>query len=99
MFKIYGWNRWQSFCSFFEGVSRSATLVIAYLIWKNKSTYKENYKFVKNNRFIGPNIGFTRQLLIFEKKLKDSDYDLDKVDLSDVIWPPEEGFSLSFADI
>ena len=69
------------------------------MIWKNKSTYKENYKFVKNNRFIGPNLGFIKQLLIFEKKLKDSDYDLDKVDLSDVIWPQEEGFSLSFADI
>ena len=83
----------------FAGVSRSATLVIAYFMWKNKLTYKESYNFVKNNRFIGPNIGFTRQLLIFEKKLKDSNYDLDKVDLSDVKWPPEEGFSLSFEDI
>ena len=83
----------------FAGVSRSATLVIAYFIWKNKSTYKESYEFVKKHRLVGPNIGFIRQLLIFEQKLKEVDYDLDKINLKDVTWPPEGGFSYSFADI
>ena len=83
----------------FAGVSRSATLVIAYFMWKNKISYKESYELVRKKRFVGPNIGFTRQLLIFEEKLKKCDYDLDKIDLSDVTWPPPEGFSYSFLDI
>ena len=83
----------------FAGVSRSATLVIAYFMWKDKLTYKQSYQFVKKYRFIGPKIGFIRQLLIFEKKLKDSDYDLDKINLNDVVWPPVEGVNLSYSDI
>ena len=81
------------------GVSRSATLVIAYFMWKKQWTYKQSYDFVNQYRSVGPNIGFTRQLLIFEKKLEDANYDLDKVNLNDVKWPPEEGFSYSFSDI
>ena len=68
-------------------------------MWKKQWTYKQSYDFVKQYRYVGPNIGFTRQLLIFEKKLKDANYDLDKVNLNDVKWPPEEGFSYSFSDI
>ena len=83
----------------FAGVSRSATLVIAYFMWKDKLTFKQSYEFVKKSRFIGPNIGFIRQLILFEKKLKEANYDLDKIDLKDVKWPPEEGFSYSFDDI
>ena len=83
----------------FAGVSRSATLVIAYFMWKKELSFKKSYDFVNQYRFVSPNIGFTRQLLIFEKRLKDAKYDLDKVDLSDVIWPPPEGFSYSFSDI
>ena len=83
----------------FAGVSRSATLVIAYFMWKKEISFKKSYDFVNQYRFVSPNIGFTRQLLIFEKRLKDAKYDLDKVDLSDVIWPPPEGFSYSFSDI
>ena len=83
----------------FAGVSRSATLVIAYFMWKKQWTYKQSYDFVNQYRFVCPNIGFTRQLLIFEKKLIDANYDLDKVNLNDVKWPREEGFSYSFSDI
>ena len=50
----------------FAGVSRSATLVIAYFMWKNKKPYKEVYEFVNKRRSIGPNYGFRKQLLIFE---------------------------------
>ena len=76
----------------FARVNRSATLVIAYFMWKNKLTFKESYDFVNKNRFVEPNIGFTRQLFIFEQKFKDSNYDLNKVNLNDVKWPPEEEF-------
>ena len=81
------------------GESRSATLVIAYYMWKDKLDLGKSYKLVNKNRLISPNIGFLRQLLIFENKLKESDYNLDKIDLSDVVWPPKGGFSYSFSDI
>ena len=49
--------------------------------------------FVNNNRPICPNLGFFKQLKIFEQKLKEVNYDIDEVDLSDVTWPPPEGIS------
>ena len=77
----------------FAGVSRSATLVIAYFMWKNKKPYKEVYEFVNKRRSIGPNYGFRKQLLIFESKLKAANYDLDKIDVSNVEWPPKNGIN------
>jgi len=53
------------------GISRSATIIIAYLMKKNKWTYQETYNFVKRKRsVISPNSGFVRQLKNYEKKLK-----------------------------
>ena len=75
----------------FAGVSRSATLVIAYFMWKNKISYNESFELVKEHRNIGPNMGFRNQLLIFEKKLKEANYDLDKIDFNKIVWPPKEG--------
>ena len=63
----------------FAGVSRSATLVIEYFMWKNRISFKESYELVKKKRWIGPNLGFIKQLLIFEEKLKKCDYNLDKI--------------------
>ena len=40
------------------GVSRSATLVIAYFMWKNKLTYDKSYQMVFEHRIINPNDGF-----------------------------------------
>ncbi len=41
------------------GVSRSSTIVIAYLIWKKKLSFEEAFNFVKENRsVICPNSGF-----------------------------------------
>ena len=74
----------------FAGVSRSATLVIAYFMWKEKKSFKEVFEFVKKHRLVWPNTGFQKQLLIFEQKLKDADYDLNKIDLNSVVWPPKE---------
>ena len=47
----------------FAGVSRSATVVIAYLMYKNKWNVKEAIDFVRTKRyFINPNYGFVCQL-------------------------------------
>ncbi|XP_044595438.1 dual specificity protein phosphatase MPK-4-like isoform X2 [Cotesia glomerata] len=49
------------------GVSRSATLVIAYIMKKHKMTYEDAYKLVKSKRrFVGPNPGFIAQLKLYE---------------------------------
>ena len=75
----------------FAGVSRSATLVIAYFMWKDRKPFKEVFEFVNEHRKIWPNDGFKKQLLIFEQKLKEANYDLNKIDLNSVVWPPKEG--------
>ena len=63
------------------GVSRSASIVIAYLLWKERKSYNETYFYVKNKRrYIGPNQGFVNQLKYFEQKLKENNYDLEKID-------------------
>ena len=49
------------------GVSRSASLVIAYLMKENNWKYEESFKFVKSKRSkIFPNLGFTNQLKCYE---------------------------------
>ena len=69
------------------GVSRSATIVIAYLMWKTHASYLETLDFVKNRRnIINPNNGFLQQLYIFEKMLKDKEYNLDKIDFKHFCW-------------
>ena len=57
------------------GISRSASVVIAYLMYKYHKTYNEAYEDVYNKRkVISPNIGFQKQLKKFEKILKDNNY-------------------------
>jgi protein-tyrosine phosphatase len=57
------------------GISRSASIVVAYLMYKNKMSYDEAFDEVKNKRsVISPNIGFQEQLKKFEKILKDNNY-------------------------
>jgi protein-tyrosine phosphatase len=54
------------------GVSRSATIVIAYLIMKKNMTCEEALKFARSKRpIIDPNPGFISQLIKFEKKIKE----------------------------
>jgi len=56
------------------GVSRSAAIVIAYLIKYYKLTTNEAFDFVKSKRkTIKPNDGFMRQLYIYEKILKENE--------------------------
>ncbi|CAD8192376.1 unnamed protein product [Paramecium octaurelia] len=53
------------------GVSRSASIVIAYLMRNKGWTYSEAISYVKSKRFvICPNSGFQRQLKNFEKQLR-----------------------------
>ncbi len=52
------------------GVSRSATIVIAYLMKINQMNLQNAYDFVISRRScIEPNIGFLKQLNMFEKRL------------------------------
>ncbi|BFU19841.1 leucine rich repeat and phosphatase domain containing protein [Entamoeba histolytica HM-1:IMSS-B] len=52
------------------GISRSSTVLIAYLMYKKMWRYKEAVTFVKKKRpIISPNTGFEKQLLSFEHKL------------------------------
>ncbi|KAL7067889.1 dual specificity phosphatase, catalytic domain-containing protein [Cryptosporidium serpentis] len=64
-----------------EGVSRSSSIVIGYLMWKKKKSFYDISEHVRACRSISsPNIGFTYQLLVFQKSLnpflhrKDGDY-------------------------
>jgi hypothetical protein len=53
-----------------EGVSRSSTIVIAYLIWKQSLPFEQAYELVRSIRMIcNPNAGFTCQLILFGKRL------------------------------
>ena len=71
------------------GISRSPTIVIAYLMWKKHSSYFDTFQFVKKIRnSINPNGGFTQQLKIFDKLLKDNKYDLSLIDFSNIKWRP-----------
>ena len=57
----------------FAGVSRSATMVIAYIMQEHALSYHSAIKFVKGKRaFINPNDGFRMQLLQFGKELADN---------------------------
>lgn len=53
------------------GQSRSATIIIAFLIKFKKMTFEEALKMVQEKRiYVNPNKGFRAQLLAFEESLK-----------------------------
>ncbi|CAG5123930.1 unnamed protein product [Candidula unifasciata] len=55
-----------------QGVSRSATLVIAYLMIKKHMTVQEALRLVREKREICPNPGFLQQLCCLNEDLKKS---------------------------
>lgn len=73
----------------YMGMSRSSTIVIAYIMYKKKMSFKEAFNFVREKRnCVSPNVGFVEQLVLFEKYLKDNNYNIDNlnnVKLSDLI--------------
>ena len=72
------------------GVSRSASIVIAYIMWDKKMSFEEAFEFVKSKRNIGPNNGFIEQLKLFEKELIEKNYDIDKIKFEEIKWEPNE---------
>jgi len=57
------------------GISRSATLCLAYMIQKHKLTLDEAFQQLKKCRkCIGPNFSFLGQLKSFEEKMRECDF-------------------------
>jgi predicted protein tyrosine phosphatase len=51
------------------GISRSASITIAYVMQELKMSYEEAFKYVYDRHWIMPNSGFVRQLKSYEKRL------------------------------
>ena len=67
------------------GMSRSPTIVIAYLMWKKKLSLNDAIKFVKNKRpEISPNLNFMRQLQTFQDLLIKKDYNIDNINFNKI---------------
>ena len=63
-----------------SGASRSAAIVIAYLMWFHRMPYQDAFNFVSRKRWcVLPNSGFRFQLKQFEKLLKENNYDLSLI--------------------
>ncbi|PNY10114.1 protein tyrosine phosphatase MKP1-like [Trifolium pratense] len=53
-----------------QGVSRSTSLVIAYLMWREGQSFEDAFHYVKNARGVtNPNMGFACQLLMCQKRV------------------------------
>ena len=72
-----------------NGINRSASIVIAYLMWTKKMTFKDAFEFVERKRFIFPNFGFREQLQLFEKELIKNNYDIEKIKFEEIKWEPK----------
>jgi hypothetical protein len=51
------------------GISRSPSILISYIMWKENLTFDEALKLVKSKRNVNPNEGFIKQLKEYEKEL------------------------------
>ena len=70
-----------------SGASRSATIVIAFIMWDKKMSYHNALNLTKEKRFVVfPNHGFRKQLELFEKLLKENDYDINKIKFEEIKW-------------
>ena len=64
-------NNGKVFVHCYQGISRSASMVILYLMWKNKTKFSETHEYVKRIREIAnPNAGFICQLMLFFQRKK-----------------------------
>jgi len=53
-----------------QGVSRSVSVVISYLMWRNGDSYEKTFALVKERRGVAnPNMGFTCQMLQWRKRV------------------------------
>ena len=70
------------------GASRSATIIIAYIMWKNQLEFMEAIKIIEQKRpIIKPNYGFVRQLEMFEKLLKKNNYNINLINFKGIKYP------------
>ncbi|KAF3671748.1 Protein-tyrosine-phosphatase MKP1 [Capsicum annuum] len=54
----------------YQGVSRSTSLVIAHLMWREEQSFDDAFEYVKETRsIVDPNIGFAYQLLKCQKRV------------------------------
>ena len=52
--------------------------------------FEEALKYVQEKRFIvWPNPGFKDQLELFDKELKEKNYDIDKIKFEEIKWEPK----------
>ena len=73
------------------GASRSATIVIAYLMWTNRWNFDETFDYVTDKRpIVFPNYGFQKQLKLFEKLLNENNYDINKINFAAINWKLSE---------
>ena len=80
------------------GESRSATIVIAYLMWKKKITFDKAYNYVKQKRSrIYPNFGFRQQLQIFEKKLFENGFNISNIYFRSINWKKSDNSNNYFS--
>ena len=55
----------------FAGISRSSSIVIAYIMKSKKMTYEKALREVRAKRsIVHPNLGFGKQLIAFEKEIQ-----------------------------
>ena len=72
----------------FAGSSRSATIIIAYLMWKNQLNFIDSCNLLQKIRpIIYPNYGFVRQLKMFEKLLKKNKYNISSIKFEEIKYP------------
>ena len=80
------------------GESRSATIVIAYLMWNKKMTFDKAYNFVKEKRSrIYPNFGFRQQLQKFEKLLFENGFNISNIYFRSIKWKASENKNSYFS--
>lgn len=59
-----------------QGVSRSATICLAYLIYSRKITFNDSLTYIKEKRPVAnPNMTFIAQLICFYKRLFETSFD------------------------
>ena len=67
------------------GMSRSPTIVIAYLMWKKHIFLDEAIKIVREKRpLISPNSNFMNQLKIFQELLIKNNYDISNINFKKI---------------
>ena len=59
-------------------------------MWKEKMSYELSLDYIsKKRKNIYPNAGFKTQLKMFEKLLKEKEYDLSKIEFNNIVWKPK----------